>query len=264
MDLCLLCDPHSVARGNDSAPICAPHRQQAQTVFAGAEPRLRAHLEQAYGGELDEWIRQGVLPGLTWHLQVRDHPPAHGPKEPPRPGRPMHFERDPDGVVRILRELVVSALEQQVPLADSAAVLRVGTLDGQRTARLDPATTRTELQCLVTSLVTVDKLQDALRGLPLASAERAVIDAAVEGERDSDELVSALGVLSPGAEWLAFVRTMSVGETMLIDPVEVADQAYVGSGEFVYGWWEIRAALAEPARQWVELLEGRFPRARWG
>ncbi len=55
---------------------------------------------------------------------------------------------------------------------------------------------------------------------------------------------------------------MSVGETMLIDPVEIADQAYVGSGEFVDGWWEIRTALAEPARQWVELLEGRFPRAR--
>jgi hypothetical protein len=55
---------------------------------------------------------------------------------------------------------------------------------------------------------------------------------------------------------------MSLGETMLIDPVEVADQAHAGSVEFVYGWWEIRAALAEPARQWVELLEGRFPRAR--
>jgi hypothetical protein len=124
MDLCLLCDPHSVARGNESAPICAKHRQQAGAVLAGAEPLLRAHLEPAYGGELDGWIRQGTLPGLTWHLQVRDNPPAYEPKEPPRPGRPLQFARDPDGVVWMLRELLVRALEQQVPLAESAAVLR--------------------------------------------------------------------------------------------------------------------------------------------
>jgi hypothetical protein len=86
---------------------------------------------------------------------------------------------------------------------------------------------------------------------------RAVIDAAVEGEREPDELVGALGVLSLGGQTLAFVHTMSVGETMLIDLVEAADQAHARSGEFVYGWWEIRAALAEPARQWVELPEGR-------
>jgi hypothetical protein len=63
-------------------------------------------------------------------------------------------------------------------------------------------------------------------------------------------------------ETLAFVRRMSVGESMLVDPVEVADQAYSGSGEFNCGWWDIRTTLPEPARQWVELLEGRFPRAR--
>jgi hypothetical protein len=45
---------------------------------------------------------------------------------------------------------------------------------------------------------------------------------------------------------------------MLVDPLEVAEQAQVGSGEFGCGWWDIRTTLA--ARQWVELLEGRCPR----
>jgi ssDNA-binding Zn-finger/Zn-ribbon topoisomerase 1 len=192
---------HSVARGNESAPLCAPHRQQARAVFESAEPLLGAHLQPLYGGELDEWVRQGVLPGLSWHLQVRDNPPAHGPEEPPRPGRPVHVERDPDGVVRILRELIVRALEQQVSLAESGAVLRVGTPDRGRTAWLDPATTRTALQGLVADLVTVDRLEALLlRGLPLTPAERTVIDAAVESEREADELVGALGVLSQGAQ----------------------------------------------------------------
>ncbi len=59
-----------------------------------------------------------------------------------------------------------------------------------------------------------------------------------------------------------FVRQVSAGESILVDPVEVSEQAQAGSGEFIYGWWEIRTRLAEPARQWVELLEGRFPKAR--
>jgi hypothetical protein len=46
-----------------------------RSEFCAAEQRgcanLRAHFEQAYGGELDGWVRQGVLPGLTWHLRVR-------------------------------------------------------------------------------------------------------------------------------------------------------------------------------------------------
>ncbi len=77
-----------------------------------------------------------------------------------------------------------------------------------------------------------------------------------------DELVSNLNVLSKGAQTLAFVRQTPPAFNMLVDPVEVADQAYAGSGEFMLGWWQIRTSLAEPARQWVELLEGRFPRAR--
>ena len=54
---------------------------------------------------------------------------------------------------------------------------------------------------------------------------------------------------------------MGVGETMLVDPLEVAEQAEVGSGEFGCGWWDIRTTLAEPGRQWVELLEGVPPKA---
>ena len=69
-------------------------------------------------------------------------------------------------------------------------------------------------------------------------------------------------MLSKGAQTLAFVRRMHAGETMLVDPVEVADQARAGSGEFNCGWWDIRTQLREPARQRMELPEGRFPRAR--
>jgi hypothetical protein len=112
------------------------------------------------------------------------------------------------------------------------------------------------LRCLVAELVTVDRLEAALRSLPIEDAARAVIDATVEGQTEPDELVTALGVLSRDAQALAFVRRMDVGESMLVDPLEVAEQAEAGSGEFGYGWWEIRTTLAEPARQWVELLEG--------
>jgi hypothetical protein len=60
----------------------------------------------------------------------------------------------------------------------------VGTPDGHHTAGLDPLATRTALQSLVAELVTVDRLNAALRTLPLEAAMRAVIDAAVEGARD--------------------------------------------------------------------------------
>jgi hypothetical protein len=262
MEPCLLCDPNSVPRGNVAAPICASHRQQARAAFERAEPLLRAHLEQAYGGELDGWVRQGVLPGLTWHLRMRECPPVPTPGSPWRPGRPVQFGRDPDGVARILREFLVKALEQEVVPGEAAAVLRVGSPDGRRTAGVDAAPTREGLRCLVNELVTTDRLTAALRSLPLEAAARAVIDATVEGHTEPDELVTALGVLSRGAQTLAFVRRMDVGESMLVDPLEVAEQAAVGSGEFGCGWWDIRTALAEPARQWVELLEGRFPRGR--
>jgi hypothetical protein len=228
----------------------------------GAEPFLRAHLEQAYGGELDGWVRQGLLPGLTWHLRVREHPPEPAPDLPWRPGRPVRFERDPDGVVRILREFLVRALEQEVVPGEAAIVLRVGSPDGRSTAALEAATGREALRCLVNELVTADRLGAALRSLPLEAAARAVIDATVEGQTEPDMLVTALGVLSRGAQTLAFVRRMDVGESMLVDPLEVAEQAEVGSGEFGCGWWDIRTRLPEPARQWVELLEGRFPRGR--
>jgi hypothetical protein len=86
------------------------------------------------------------------------------------------------------------------------------------------------LRCLINELVTVDRLEAALRSLPLEAAARAVIDATVEGHTEPDELVTALGVLSRGAQTLAFVRRMDVGESMLVDPLEVAEQAEVGVG----------------------------------
>ncbi len=149
------------------------------------------------------------------------------------------------------------ALEQEVVPGEAAVMLRVGTPDGRRTAGLGAATTREALRCLVNELVTVDTLGATLRSPPLQAAARAVIDATVEGQTEPDELVTALGVLSRGAQTLAFVRRMSVGESMLVDPLEVADQGQVGSGEFGCGWWAIRTRPTEPARQWVELFEGR-------
>jgi hypothetical protein len=52
---------------------------------------------------------------------------------------------------------------------------------------------------------------------------------------EPDELVAELGVLSVGARTLALVRGMDAGDRMLVDPVEVADQPYAGSGEFTCG-----------------------------
>jgi hypothetical protein len=262
MEPCLLCDINSVPRGSGDAPICEPHRLQARAAFEQAEPVLRAHLEKGYGSELDAWVRQGVLPGLAWHLQVRDHPPAPTREVPWRPGRPVHFGRDADDVVRLLRELVLKAMEQEVLPQEPAVVLRVGMPDGRRTAGVDATTTHAALQSLVAELVTVDKLKAALHNLPLEAAARAIIDASVAADAEPDELVRELGVLSQGARSLAFVRLLDAGDSLLDDPVEVADQAQGGSGEFTCGWWHIRTTLPEPARQWVELLEGRFPRAR--
>jgi hypothetical protein len=262
MEPCLLCDPNSVPRGNGAAPICAPHRQQARAAFEGAEPLLRAHLEQTYGGELDGWVRQGAMPGLTWHLRVRERPPERTPELPWRPGRPVQFGRDPDGVVRILREFLERALEQEVVPGEKPVVLRVGTPDGRRTAGLGPGTTREALRCLVNELVTVDTLQAVLRSLPIEAAARAVIDATVEGHTEPDELGHCTGRPVTGRRDTRVRAPHGLGESMLVDPLEVAEQAEVGSGEFGYGWWEIRTTLAEPARQWVELLEGRFPRGR--
>jgi hypothetical protein len=117
-----------VPRGNGGAPICAPHRQQARAAFEGAEPFLRAHLEQAYGAELDGWVRQGAMPGLAWHLRVRERPPEPTPELPWPPGRPVQFGRDSGGVVRILREFLVRALEQEVVPGEAAVVIRVGSV----------------------------------------------------------------------------------------------------------------------------------------
>jgi hypothetical protein len=212
--------------------------------------------------KLDGWVQHGVVPGLTWQLLMREPAPAPAPGATWRPGRLLEFRQDPDGVVRLLRELLLSAVQLERRGQETAVMLRVGTPDGRRSAGVSRAIMRDALQRLVAELVTVDRVDEALRNLPVESAARAIIDGAVTNQREPDELVAELGVLSFGARTLALVRGMNAGDTMLVDPVEVADQAYAGSGEFTCGWWEIRTALGEPARQWVELLEGRFPRAR--
>jgi len=220
---------------------------------------LRSHLEAAYANELDGWVRRSTLPGLNWHLQLRDHPPAG---EPLRPGRPVLFARDPDGVVRLLRELLLGALERDLVPPEPLPPLHVGTPAGSDRTAAHPATTHTAMQALVETLITADGVRAALASLPLDAAMRDVIgDYTAEGG-NADDLVDALGVLSRGASMLALLRRVPTGDSMLVDPVEVAEQAEVGTGEFVCGWWPIRDRLAEPARGWVELLEGRFPRAR--
>ncbi len=262
MEPCLLCDVNSVPLASGEAPICGSHRQQAHAAFEAAEPILRTHLEQAYGAELDEWVRQGVLHGLTWHLEVRDHPPAPTRAVPwPQPGRLVQFANDRDGVVRLVRERVLKAFEEEVIPHYPVLSLRVGTKEGH-TVGVEAAAMREALERLVAELVTVDRLSAALRSLPVDAAARTIIDGTVEGIAEPEGVVAALGVLSSGALTLAFVRQVSAGESILVDPVEVSEQVQGGSGEFIYGWWEIRTGLAEPARQWVELLEGRFPKAR--
>lgn len=263
MEPCLLCDVNSVRRGSGTVAICDIHRQQAEAAFQHAEPALRSHLEQSFGAELDEWVRAGRVPGLAWHLQIRDHAPeptselARG-----RAGRPVHFEREPELAVRLMRELLVKAMEQQAFPQEPAIVLRVGTADGRRTASVDMTTLQEAVQFLVADLLTVERVQMALNNLPTDAAGRAIIQAMLAGHDEPDAVVRELGLVSPGARALAFVRLLDRGDTLLVDPIEIAGEAEGGSAEFVRGWWEIRDKIPEPGRQWVELLEGRYPRAR--
>jgi len=201
MKPCLLCDIKSVARGSADAPICASHQQQAQAAFGAADPILRAHLERMYGDELDGWVQRGVLPGLAWQLQMRDHAPSPTHDLPEqRPGRPLHFRQQADSVVRPARELVLQAMQQEVLPHEPAVVLRVGSPDSRWTAGVDAETARAALQNLVAELVTVEKLQAVLKALPLEAAERAIIDACVRAETEADELVARLDVLSKEPE----------------------------------------------------------------
>ena len=172
------------------------------------------------------------------------------------------FARDPDGVLRLLREVLLGALEQDLVPPEPLPPLHVGTPAGSGITAAHMATTRAAMQALVETLITADRLRAALASLPLDAVARDVIDDYMEEGGNADDLVDALGVLSRGASTLALLRRVPAGDSMLVDPVEVAQQAEVGSGEFVCGWWPIRDRLAEPARGWVELLEGRFPRAQ--
>ena len=118
----------------------------------------------------------------------------------------MRFVDDPDGVVRRLQELLIATLEQRELQREPNAVLRVGTPDGRRTAPLDPALIQGAIRRLVEELMTVERLEMALHNLPIEAAERAIVDASVAAESESDEVVAGLGVLSKGAQALAFVR----------------------------------------------------------
>jgi DNA-binding CsgD family transcriptional regulator len=92
MEPCLLCNVNSVPRAGGEAPICERHRELTQAAFTQAELVLRTHLEQTFGAELDDWVREGRVPGLAWQLQVRDHPPEPTREMPyQRPGRSVHF-----------------------------------------------------------------------------------------------------------------------------------------------------------------------------
>jgi hypothetical protein len=138
----------------------------------------------------------------------------------------------------------------------------VGTADGRHTAGIDAAALHKAVQLLVAHLLTVESVQTALDNLPTDAAERAIIQATLAGQEEPDTLVGELAAVSPGARALAFVRLLDRGDTLLVDPMEIAGEAEGGSAEFIRGWWEIRDRIPEPGRQWVELLEGRFPRAR--
>jgi hypothetical protein len=118
------------------------------------------------------------------------------------------------------------------------------------------------VQLLVADLLTVERVRTALNNLPTDAAERAIIQATLTGQEEPDTVVAELGAVSPGARALAFVRLLDRADTMLVGPMEIAGEAEGGSAEFTRGWWEIRDRFPEPGRQWVELLEGRFPCAR--
>jgi hypothetical protein len=238
------------------------HRQQAEAAFQHAEPVLRSHLEQAFGAELDEWVRRGQVPGLAWHLRVRDHAPEPTGEAARRPsGRVVHFEREPELALRLVRELLVNAMEQQALPREPAIVVSVGTADGRRTAAIDAAALHEAVQLLVADLLTVERVQTALNNLPTDAAGRAIIQATLAGQDEPDAVVGELvGVSAAGARALAFVRLLDRGDTLLVNPLEIAGEAEDGSAEFSRGWWEIRDRIPEPGRQWVELLEGRLPR----
>ena len=104
MEPCLLCNVNSVPRAGGEVPICERHRQLTQAAFTQAEPLLRTHLEQTFSAELDDCVREGRVPGLAWHLQVRDHPPEPTREMPyQRPGRSVHFSREPQLAVELIR-----------------------------------------------------------------------------------------------------------------------------------------------------------------
>jgi hypothetical protein len=118
------------------------------------------------------------------------------------------------------------------------------------------------MQLLVADLLTVERVRTALNNLPTDAAGRAIIQATLAGQDEPDEVVGDLGAVSAGTRALAFLRLLDRADTLLVDPLEIAGEAEGGSAEFTSGWWEIRDRIPEPGLQWVELLEGRFPRAR--
>ena len=113
MEPCLLCDPRSAQPWTKETPICGPHAEKARAAFEAAEPDLRTHLEQTYGAELDAWTRRGALPGLTWHLEVYEPAPVSGGRTRTTPKHRVIFKREPETVVRMLRALLLKAIEAE-------------------------------------------------------------------------------------------------------------------------------------------------------
>jgi hypothetical protein len=115
----------------------------------------------------------------------------------------VHFEREPDLALRLRRELVLNAMEQQIFPQEPAIVLRVGTADGRHTAGVDAAALREAVQLLVADLLTVERVRTALSNLPTHAAGRAIIQATLAGQDEQDTVVGELGVVSDGARALA-------------------------------------------------------------
>ena len=107
-----------------------------------------------------------------------------------------------------------------------------GNCRGRRTARVDAAALREAVQLLVADLLTVESVQTALNNSPTDRAERAIIQATLAGQEQPDTLVGELGAVSPGARALAFVRLLDRGDTLLVNPMEIAGEAEGGCAEF--------------------------------
>src|SRR5919199_1001501 len=97
-----------------SAARCCGQSWCSPRTTRGPE-RDGAELDPATAGaELDAWVRHGIVPGLTWHVLMREPAPAPAPGTTWRPGRLLRFHHDPEGVVRLPRDLLLSAMQPTI------------------------------------------------------------------------------------------------------------------------------------------------------